>query len=178
MLSKEGRGRVGEHRIGLGGGCHWCTEGIFQMLKGVAEVEQGFIRSDPPSDTWAEGVIVHFSPSVIDLSTLVAVHLRTHEAGAPYKADSKYRSAIYVYDDEQQKRAADAVSSLQQELDTALDTRVLLLRDFKISDERFRNYYVTDPQRPFCRRYIGPKLDTIRRDFGSIMVSTPQRTGG
>jgi peptide-methionine (S)-S-oxide reductase len=171
MRSKKVPGRAGEHKIGLGGGCHWCTEGIFQMLEGVTEVEQGFIRSDPPSDTWAEGVIVHFDPSVIDVSMLVAAHVRTHEARAPYKPDSKYRSAIYVYDDEQQKRAADAVSLLQREFNTALEIRILQFRDFKLSDERFRDYYATDPQRPFCRRYIEPKLDTLRRDFGTIIVS-------
>ncbi|HYX47892.1 MAG TPA: peptide-methionine (S)-S-oxide reductase, partial [Sphingomicrobium sp.] len=81
-------------KIGLGGGCHWCTEGIFQMLTGVARVEQGFIRSDPPSDTWAEGVIVHFHPSVIDLSMLIEVHLRTHNATARYVPGSKYRGAV------------------------------------------------------------------------------------
>jgi Peptide methionine sulfoxide reductase len=85
-------------KIGFGGGCHWCTEGIFQMLAGVTRVEQRFIRSDPPSDTWAEGVIVHFHPSVISLSTLIEVHLRTHRATAPYIARSKYRSAIYVHE--------------------------------------------------------------------------------
>src|SRR3546814_4664555 len=78
-------------KIGLGGGCRWCTEGIFQMLRGVPEVDQGFIRSDPPADRWAEGVIVHFDPLVIDLAILVEVHLRTHAASAPYVAKSKYR---------------------------------------------------------------------------------------
>src|SRR3954453_16140998 len=82
-------------KIGLGGGCHWCTEGIFQMLAGVAQVEQGFIRSGPPSDSWAEGGVVHFDPCVIGLPTLVEVHLRTHRATAPFIARSKYRSAIY-----------------------------------------------------------------------------------
>jgi peptide-methionine (S)-S-oxide reductase len=178
MVSKEAPGSAGEHKIGLGGGCHWCTEGIFQMLEGVTQVEQGFIRSDPPSDTWAEAVIVHFDPSVIDLATLVSVHVRTHEAGAPYKADSKYRSAIYVFDDKQQKRAADAVSSLQHGFGTALETRILQLRDFKLSDERFRDYYASDPQRPFCRRYIEPKLDILARDFGGIIVSRDDGTRG
>jgi peptide-methionine (S)-S-oxide reductase len=150
-------------KVGLGGGCHWCTEGIFQMLKGVARVEQGFIRSDPPSDRWAEAVIVHFDPSLIDLTTLIEVHLRTHAATAPYVASSKYRGAIYVHDEEQRKRAADAISSLQHQFDDPVQTRVLALRDFKPSDERFRNYYATDPGRPFCRRYIDPKLDIIRQ---------------
>lgn len=65
-------------KAGFGGGCHWCTEGVFQALRGVAQVDQGFVRSDAPADTWSEGVIVTFDPSVIPLATLSEVHLRTH----------------------------------------------------------------------------------------------------
>lgn len=158
-------------KIGLGGGCHWCTEGIFQMLAGVAQVEQGFIRSDPPSDSWAEGVIVHFDPPTIGLATLIEVHLRTHRAAAPFVARSKYRSAIYVGDNDQRKRATETMISLQRELDAAIQTRVLALRDFKLSDERFRNYYASNPAGPFCRRYIEPRLNVVRRDFAAIMAS-------
>jgi peptide-methionine (S)-S-oxide reductase len=165
-------------KIGLGGGCHWCTEGIFQMLAGVAQVEQGFIRSSPPSDSWAEGVIVHFDPSVIGLPTLLEVHLRTHRATAPFIARSKYRSAIYVADDDQRKRATDAMISLQHEFDRAIRTRVLALQGFTISDERFRNYYVSDPGRPFCRRYIDPKLAVIRRDFAAFVASRDDAAEG
>jgi len=31
------------HRIGFGGGCHWCTEAVFAALRGIIRVEQGFI---------------------------------------------------------------------------------------------------------------------------------------
>ena len=34
----------------FGGGCHWCTEGVFQALRGVDQVDQGFVRSDAPAD--------------------------------------------------------------------------------------------------------------------------------
>jgi len=164
-------------KIGLGGGCHWCTEGIFQILAGVAQVEQGFIRSDPPSDSWAEAVIVNFDPSAIGLPTLIEVHLRTHRATAPFVARSKYRSAIYVVDDDQRKRAIDAMISLQKGFDAAIQTRVLALLEFKLSDERFQNYYASDPTRPFCRRYIDPKLDVIRRDFAGIIASPGDADG-
>jgi peptide-methionine (S)-S-oxide reductase len=158
-------------RIGIGGGCHWCTEGVFQMLKGVAQVDQGFIRSDPPADRWAEGVIVHFDPALIGLAVLIEVHLRTHSPS--YVADSKYRSAIYAHDDSQQREAAEAIDLLRPGFDTAIDTRVLPLRAFKPSDARFRNYYATDPDRPFCRRYIDPKLDLIRQEFADIALPAP-----
>jgi peptide-methionine (S)-S-oxide reductase len=156
-------------KIGLGGGCHWCTEGIFQMLRGVAQVDQGFIRSDPPSDTWAEGVIVHFDPAAIDLAVLIEVHLRTHSATKAFIADGKYRSAIYFHDAVQEKRAIDTIGSLQCEFENPIQTRALRFREFKPSDERYRNYYATDPERPFCQRYIDPKLNLIRRNFADIM---------
>ena len=49
-------------KVGFGGGCHWCTEGVFQALRGVTQVDQGFLQSVAPADTWAEGVIVTFEP--------------------------------------------------------------------------------------------------------------------
>ncbi|WP_231754711.1 hypothetical protein, partial [Phenylobacterium sp. CCH9-H3] len=44
-------------------------------------------------------------------------------------------------------------------------TPILTFAGFKASDERYQNYYRTDPNRPFCRRYIDPKLDFIRKHF-------------
>lgn len=141
------------------------------MLTGVVEVDQGFIRSDPPSDSFAEGVIVHFDPSAISLATLIEVHLRTHDATRPYIATSKYRGAVYVHGEEQQHKACGAISSLQRDFQERIQTQVLVLREFRFSDERFRSYYASDPERPFCRRYIDPKLDIIRRDFANILTS-------
>lgn len=159
-------------KIGLGGGCHWCTEGVFQALKGVEQVDQGFIRSDPPSDTWAEGVIVHFDPARIDLATLIEVHLRTHSASKTFVAEGKYRSAVYVFDERQRERAIGTIAALQRDFERQVETRVLPFREFKASDERYQNYYATDPERPFCRRYIDPKLDFIRQNFAEH-VSAP-----
>lgn len=158
-------------KIGLGGGCHWCTEGIFQMLKGVVRVDQGYMRSDPPSDAWAEGVIAHFDPAAIDLAILVEVHLRTHSADRAFVPESKYRSAIYFHDDEQGRRAIEIIDLLQRDFEKPIETRVLPFRNFKPSDARYQNYYATDPERPFCRRFIDPKLEFLRRTFAESIIS-------
>jgi len=83
-------------KVGFGGGCHWCTEGVFQALRGVAQVDQGFVQSDAPADTWSEGVIVTFDPSVIPLVTLSQVHLRTHSATWARSPRSKLRMSPIV----------------------------------------------------------------------------------
>ena len=58
-------------RIGFGGGCHWCTEAVFQSLRGISKVEQGWIRSTPPHEKFSEAVIVTYDPKVMSLETLI-----------------------------------------------------------------------------------------------------------
>jgi len=47
-------------KIGFGGGCHWCTEAVFQSLRGVLFVEQGYIASTEPNSSFSEAVIVSY----------------------------------------------------------------------------------------------------------------------
>ena len=176
-------------RIGFGGGCHWCTEAVFQSLRGVEKVEQGFISSVAPAETWSEAVIVHFDDGDeggdgggargdgrdgINLETLIEVHLRTHSSDANHSFRSKYRSAIYTFTEPQFERASQVLEHFRKTFDRAIVTQVLPFVGFRQSDERFLNYYSTNPERPFCVNYIDPKLDLIRREFGTYSdLKTP-----
>ena len=157
-------------KVGFGGGCHWCTEGVFQALRGVTLVEQGFVQSDAPADTWSEGVIVTFDPAIIPLATLSEVHLRTHSATRARSPRSKYRSAIYLFEPSQRAEAEQSLVRFADGSGQAVHTLVLPFRSFRASDERYQNYYRTDPSRPFCRRYIDPKLDQLRRHFSEFAL--------
>ena len=74
----------------------------------------------------------------------------------------KYRSAIYVFDDGQAKDSQQALVQLEPQFDRPLITQVLPFSAFDASDERFRNYYASDPERPFCQTHIAPKLAKLR----------------
>jgi peptide-methionine (S)-S-oxide reductase len=154
-------------RIGFGGGCHWCTEAVFQSLKGIDHVAQGFIKSAPPADTWSEAVIVTFDPSIVDLATLIEIHLRTHASTSHHEMRGKYRSAIYTFDDTQQIASQHELNRLQSDFEDPLVTNVLPYIDFKESEERFHNYYQSDPARPFCKTYIDPKLAKLRKLYAN-----------
>ena len=67
-------------KISFGGGCHWCTEAVFQALNGVTKVEQGWVSSTKEDNTFSEAVIVHFNSENINLKTLIEIHLRTHKS--------------------------------------------------------------------------------------------------
>ena len=161
---------IGGSTIGFGGGCHWCTEAVFQGLRGVSKVEQGFIQSRAPYDSFSEGVIVSFDPDVISLMVLTDVHLRTHASGADHSMRSKYRSAIYVTSAAQRTDSEMVLKELQSTFDTPRITKVLELEAFKASEPSFQNYYKSGPERPFCKTYINPKLARMRKLYADFLV--------
>lgn len=155
--------------IGMGGGCHWCTEAVFLALHGVKAVEQGFIRSDGLEATYSEAVKVTFNSGEISLQILIEIHLRTHSCTSQHPFRKKYRSAIYVFSEEQRISCAAALSSLQPEFDDKIITQVLPFIEFQKSREKYQRYYEKGPERPFCQRYIDPKLDLLRNEYGRLL---------
>jgi peptide-methionine (S)-S-oxide reductase len=155
-------------KIGFGGGCHWCTEAVFQSLNGVIKVEQGWVSAAKPNDAYAEGVIVHFSRDIIDLAMLISVHLHTHSCTSTHSLRRKYRSAIYAYSNKQLYQAKRIISSLQSEFDKLIITKPILLDDFKLNNENYLNYYARNPERQFCQTYINPKLKVLQAQYSDV----------
>lgn len=152
-------------KIALGGGCHWCTEAVFQSLKGVSKVEQGFVASDKENSTFSEAVIVHFDKRIIALKFLISIHLHTHESTSQHSMRSKYRSAVYTFDEGSIVNATVALSELQADFDKRLITQVLTFKAFKPSDKMFHDYYFSNTEKPFCKTFIAPKLKLILKQF-------------
>ncbi|CAM1342431.1 peptide-methionine (S)-S-oxide reductase [Tenacibaculum amylolyticum] len=152
-------------KIGFGGGCHWCTEAVFQHLKGVLKVEQGWIASTGEEHTFSEAVIVYFDPELIDLKTLIEIHLYTHKSTSNHSFRKKYRSAVYTFSNEQALIAKQHILSFQPDFNYEVITNVLPFVEFKISPEEFRNYYKNNPAKPFCKTYINPKLKLLLNKF-------------
>ena len=152
-------------KIALGGGCHWCTEAVFQSLKGVQNVEQCYIASTDSNNVFSEAAIVHFDANKISLKTLIEIHLHTHKSTVAHSMRSKYRSAVYAFDETDITLAKESIRQLQAEFKEELITQVLPFHAFKPSDTRFHNYYFSDTEKPFCKTYIAPKLKLILEKF-------------
>lgn len=156
-------------KIALGGSCHWCTEAIFLALKGVAQVEQGWVASIAPHDTFSEGVIVHFDPTQITLRNLIAAHLYSHSCTSNHAMRVKYRSAIYVYSAQQHAQAQQIIADFQPEFDNKIITRVQPFVAFTPSRDEIVNYYFKNPSKPFCQTYINPKLKRLMAQFPQVV---------
>ena len=115
---------VAPSKIGFGGGCHWCTEGVFESLLGVARVNQGWIASNGKNSDYSEAVEIYFDPTLISLSELIEIRLHTHANRSNHSMHHKYRSTIYVHDDSQFEQAADILNDPRAEFDEALITQI------------------------------------------------------
>jgi len=153
-------------KVAFGGGCHWCTEAIFQSLKGVSKVEQGWISSTIPSaSTPSEAVIVHFNASLISLEILTEVHLFTHNATSNHNFRKKYRSAIYTFSRMQQTKVKQILKEKQKLFKKPLVTKAYPFGEFRLNDEQYLNYYKKNPKKPFCQTRIEPKLKILLKHF-------------
>ncbi len=160
-------------KIGFGGGCHWCTEAVFLSLKGVARVAQGFIASQENSN-YSEAVIVSYDSSKISLKELLAVHLNTHNSTKDHSMRKKYRSAVYVFEEQDVNDVKTTLAFLQRNFVEPLITEVLLFGEFRPSEGQFHNYYYSNPDKPFCETYIAPKLKKVQTDFSELYKSRYQ----
>lgn len=149
-------------RIGFGGGCHWCTEAVFQFVSGVEKVDQGWIASTPPHDLFSEAVIVHFNPKQVTLAHLVSIHLKTHSCTSEHSMRKKYRSAVYVFNEEQIKLTEESLIEEQKNFSEKILTQILPFVEFKENKELYQNYYKKNPAKEFCVRYIEPKLAIVK----------------
>jgi peptide-methionine (S)-S-oxide reductase len=128
-------------KIGFGGGCHWCTEGVFQSLIGMHKVEQGWIAATGPNDTFSEAISVQFNPELISLRAIIEIHLHTHASTSNHSFREKYRSAVYVFSEEQKLASEKIITALQKDFDKS----------------RKNN--------SFCQNYIHPKLNILLMKF-------------
>lgn len=156
-------------KIGLGGGCHWCTEGVFQSIRGVIHVDQGWIASDDDNNNFSEGVIVTFNSDQISLAILIEIHLLTHASSSDHSMRKKYRSAIYTYTEKQATDAVFILNNKQAELGIQTITKVLPLISFRRNKETLLNYYQKNPNAPFCSRHIDPKIQKLRKSHSEFV---------
>jgi peptide-methionine (S)-S-oxide reductase len=152
-------------KIAFGGGCHWCTEAVFQTILGVEKVDQGWVASTEINNTFSEAVIVHFNIEKIALKTLIEIHLLTHKSTSNHSMRTKYRSAIYYFSHQQKEESLKIIKDLQGNFKENIITKILEFKSFKPSTEEFKNYYQSNPDKPFCKNYINPKLKLLLNQF-------------
>ncbi|MFK7031019.1 aldo/keto reductase [Flavobacterium oreochromis] len=156
-------------KIGFGGSCHWCTEAIFQSLKGVEKVKQGWIRSKNQNQNFSEAIVLYYDPKLISLPLLIEIHLHTHSCTSNHSMREKYRSAIYYFNKNDKEYALNTIKQLQKDFQDKIITQVLPFLEFKLNVQEQLNYYHSNPEKPFCENIINPKLRYLIKNFSKAI---------
>lgn len=167
----------------FGNGCFWCTEAIFQQLKGVETVLPGYTGGTVKNPSYkevctgttghAEAIQITYDPSVISYRELLDVFFYTHDPTTLNRqgADvgTQYRSAIFYHNKEQQKDAQTIIAQLTAEGVYAdpIVTEISAIDVFYQAEDYHRNYYNNNKNQGYCRAVINPKLDKFMKKYGS-----------
>jgi len=165
----------------LAGGCFWCLEAVFDELKGVISVESGYAGGHVPNPSYqavctgmtghAEVVQVTFDPSVVSYEDLLRVFFTIHDPTTLNRqgADvgTQYRSAIFTHDDAQRAAAEAVIRQIgESKLWAApIVTEVKPLDKFYVAENYHQEYFVHNPNQPYCRVVIEPKVAKFRKHF-------------
>lgn len=165
----------------LAGGCFWCLEAVFEQLQGVERVVSGYAGGTQPDPTYqqvcggrtghAEVVQVTFDPAVLSHRDLLELFFAFHDPTTlnrqGHDEGTQYRSAIYFHSPEQEKTAREVIAALtsEQVFDGPIVTEVAPLVKFYPAEDYHQGYYRENPEQPYCRATISPKVAKLRAKY-------------
>ncbi len=165
----------------LASGCFWCTEAIFNRLKGVTSVVSGYAASkvaDPSYEAVctgrtgaAEAVQVTFDPSVISYDKLLEIFWHVHDPTTLNRqgndVGTQYRSAVFYHNDEQ-KRIALATKEAVDRSGTykkPVVTEIAPFTNFYPAEAYHKEYYERNRYQPYCMAVIDPKVRKLLKEY-------------
>lgn len=162
----------------VGGGCFWCTEAVFQEVRGVHTVVSGYTGGKAPGrPTYreicsgltghAEVVQVSFDPSIISYEDILIIFMTTHDPTSLNRqgadAGTQYRSVIYYHNEAQQKKAKVVLEEMQAVYEKPIVTELSALGIFYDAEADHQDYYKNNSEQGYCQVVINPKLAKLRQ---------------
>ena len=166
-------------KLVLGGGCFWCTEAVFQEIKGVTKVTSGFSGGDIRNPTYrevcsgktkhAEVIEITYDASIVTFSDLVFIHLLTHDPTLLNQQGADigehYRSVVFYHNEAEFEAAKLVMAKVQEAYNNPIVTALTPFEAFYPADAEHQNFYKENTEQGYCRVVIDPKLRKMRALF-------------
>lgn len=165
------------------GGCFWCTEAIFQEVKGVEKVVSGytggFIKNPAYREVCngttghAEAIQITFNPDLVSYEDLLEIFFGTHDPTTLNRqgADvgTQYRSEVFYHSEAQKEKAENYIQWIEKEklYNKPIVTKVSAASEFYVAEEYHQDYYSQNSQQGYCQMVIAPKLEKLRKYYKS-----------
>ena len=165
----------------FGSGCFWCTEAVFERLKGVHSVVSGYAGGTIENPTYeevcngttghAEVTQITYDPDVITFDELLEVFWKTHDPTTLNRqgndVGTQYRSVIFFHDDEQKQLAEKYKEELDKSgaWDKPIVTEISPLTNYFEAEDYHQDYYKNNPNQGYCTFVIAPKVEKFEEVF-------------
>lgn len=163
----------------LGGGCFWCTEAVYQQLKGVEHVESGYTGGAIPNPSYemictgatghAEVVRLTFDPNVVSYRDILEVFFTIHDPTTLNRqgndSGTQYRSVIYYHTPEQEATARQVIAAMAHVWDAPIVTELSPATTYYPAEGYHQNYFRQNPYQGYCAFVVAPKVAHFRQTF-------------
>jgi len=169
----------------LGGGCFWCTEAVFKMLRGVISVAPGYAGGNIPNPTYeqvsagdtghAEVIRIEYDPTLVSYHTLLTIFFASHDATTLNRqgndVGTQYRSVIFYTSDTQRDEAEQFIKELDSSEKSGgpIVTEVVPFTAFYPAENYHKNYFERHKDAPYCEIVINPKLEKVQKEFAELI---------
>lgn len=163
------------------GGCFWCTEAVFEPVRGVEAVYSGYTGGSLPNATYeevgrggtghAEAIVVYFDSAQVSYRQLLVFFFASHDPTTPNRqgpdVGPEYRSAVFYLNDAQRQTAQQYIAELNAagKFLAPIVTEVTPAGPFYLAEEYHQNYYERHPENPYVQRITRPKVEKFVREF-------------
>ena len=162
----------------VGGGCFWCTEAVFQAVKGVEKVVSGYSGGTVPGKPTyreicsgltghAEVVEITFDKTIISFEEIILIFMTTHDPTTLNQqgADrgTQYRSVIFYQNEIQKEISEKIIEKLGDVFDDTIVTEISQFSIFYEAEKEHQDFYKENSGQPYCNYVITPKLNNLRK---------------
>lgn len=161
----------------LGGGCFWCVEAQYKMLKGVSKVISGYAGGHVDNPTYkqvcngdtghAEVIEIQYDPAIITYKDIIDLFWLAHDPTTLNRQGNdegtQYRSTIMYVNEEQKKIAETSMAEAQKEIPEKIVTEIVALKKFYPAEDYHQDYFANNPYQGYCRVVVSPKVAKFKK---------------
>ncbi|OYT86854.1 MAG: peptide-methionine (S)-S-oxide reductase [Burkholderiales bacterium PBB6] len=170
------------HTITLGGGCFWCTEAVYEQVRGVVAVESGYSNGHVNKPSYEqvctgqtghnEVVRVTFDTADISLRDVLEIFFVVHDATSLNRqgndVGTQYRSGIYFDDPADEAVIREVLAEADAAAGGRVVTEVLPLANYSKAEDYHQHYFANHPGQGYCAFVVAPKVAKFRHTFARL----------
>ncbi|MGZ0014967.1 peptide-methionine (S)-S-oxide reductase MsrA [Yeosuana sp. AK3] len=173
----------GKARAYFASGCFWCVEAVYESVKGVEDVINGYSGGHTKNPTYeasntgitghAEAVEVIYNPNIVSFSTLIDVYFGSQNPlqvnGQGPDKGSQYRSIIFYQNEEQKQIIESKKAALSKKLNEEVAAEIYPFQKFWKAEDYHQNYEKLHPENRYIQGVSIPRLNRFKSKFPELL---------